>query len=418
MHFSLNPKMSNKNNKKKILLLVPSNDGTIAFVSYNLYDAFLKTPNVEVKVALIYKFSDKDLSALGKGFSFEDSYSFSSNQVSGLRKQFSFFRMIFWLRKIKKEFKPDMTISTLNACSTINVLSGCSDFKIGLFQSPHFQSKVLGHLIYWQNIFSYGFIFPLLDNLFCISQEVSNSILHSFPLINKKKVEVVYSVHNVLSIEKLASDELDELEMKYFKGNVILYCGKLESNKAPERLVKAFGIIKDVLPKDTQLVFIGEDKNYYDKKQNYWTEIIPLLNHYKITDRVHYLGMKENIYKYMSRAKVVVSSSYSEGLPGVHIESLIVGTPVISTNSSQGVWEILSCNDKYNKELDGFFVADNGIICSNLSFNDTTKYNVDIQNMAYAIEYVLNNKLAKNDFLFKEKILAKNVVSKYLKKIQ
>jgi len=405
-------------NKKKILLVVPSNDGTIAFVSHNLYEAFLKAPNVEIKVALIYKFSDKDLSALGKEFSFEDSYSFSGAKVSGLNKQLSFFRMIFWLRKIKKEFKPDMTISTLNSCSTINVLAGGKDYKIGLFQSPHFQSKVLGFLIHCQNILSYIFFFPFLDSLFCISQEVYNSILKSFPLIDKKKVEVVYSVHNVSLITKLASEDLDEFEMNYFKGNVILYCGKLESNKAPDRLVKSFGMNIDLFPKDTHLIFIGEDQNYYEKTKNYWTIIQPLLEYYKISDRVHYWGMKSNIYKYMSRAKVVVSSSYSEGLPGVHIESLIIGTPVVSTNSSQGVWEILSCNDKYNRNLDGIFVADNGIISSNLSFTDITKYDVDIENMANAIEYILNDKLGNKVFLFKEKILAKNVVKKYLEKIQ
>jgi len=404
-----------KNDKKKILLVVPSNDGTIAFVSHNLYEAFLKTPNVEVKVALIYKFPDKDLSALGKGFSFPNSYSFSKTQVSGLSKQFSFFQMIIWLRKIKKEFKPDMTVSTLNACSSINVLAGGKDYKIGLFQSPHFQSKVLGILIHWQNIFSYICFFPFLDNLFCISQEVYNSILNSFPLIDKKKVEVVYSVHNVLSIKELASAELDEFEMNYFNGNVILYCGKLESNKAPERLVKAFGIKKDLFSKNTHLIFIGDDKNYYEKQINYWSVIEPLLDYYKITDRVHYWGMKPNIYKYMSRAKL--STSYSEGLPGVHIESLILGTPVVSTNSSQGVWEIFSCNDKYDKELGGYFVADNGIITSNLSFADSTKYDVDIQNLANAIEYIIDDKLIKKDFLFKENILAKNVVAKYLAKI-
>ena len=60
-----------------------------------------------------------------------------------------------------------------------------------------------------------------------------------------------------------------------------------------------------------------------------------------IEEYVEFLGYVENPYKYMQRADLFVLSSRSEGLPTVLIESLACGCPVVTTNCSSGVREIL-----------------------------------------------------------------------------
>lgn len=62
---------------------------------------------------------------------------------------------------------------------------------------------------------------------------------------------------------------------------------------------------------------------------------------------------------------MLVSSSYSEGLPGVIIEALALGVPVISTNSSRGIWEIFGCSEQYDKNMKEQRVVPDGIITSN-----------------------------------------------------
>jgi glycosyltransferase involved in cell wall biosynthesis len=49
----------------------------------------------------------------------------------------------------------------------------------------------------------------------------------------------------------------------------------------------------------------------------------------------------DNPYPYMARASMVALSSEYEGLPTVVIESLAVGTPVVSTDCPGGAREIL-----------------------------------------------------------------------------
>ena len=52
-------------------------------------------------------------------------------------------------------------------------------------------------------------------------------------------------------------------------------------------------------------------------------------------------GYKDNPFAYMARARVLVLSSTHEGLPGVLIQALACGCPVVSTDCPSGPKEIL-----------------------------------------------------------------------------
>ncbi|MFQ6827736.1 MAG: glycosyltransferase [Faecalimonas sp.] len=50
--------------------------------------------------------------------------------------------------------------------------------------------------------------------------------------------------------------------------------------------------------------------------------------------------MKKNPYKYIANSDMLVCSSYSEGFSSVVAESIIIGTPVLTTDCS-GMREML-----------------------------------------------------------------------------
>ncbi len=385
----------------RILLVSPSNNGTIGLCTLNLYKAFLKREDIEVKCVLVHKFEN--------GYKeFEDCEWCVSNTSKYLDKFLALFNQINWLKKIKREFKPDITISTLFGCSTINVLSGGRDKKIGVFHSPHTQVKIKGKLEYWATIFSYKYIYSHLDKLFCVSNEVKESIINSFQEINPKKVEVVYNVHDIDLIKEKGKEIIDDLkEAEIFSHPVILYCGRLDRNKAPERLLKAFLNVN--FNAKVQLVYIGDDTD------NLQRELEMLVKQKDASGLVHFLGRKSNPYKYMKNACILASSSYSEGLPGVLIESLILGTPVVATNSSEGIWEILSCHNEYSFQLDSVHSTSNGIITSNLSLYNKENYDKDIANLEVGLKSILENRNKYcNDFKFQSQIEADGIVQKYL----
>ena len=231
---------------------------------------------------------------------------------------------------------------------------------------------------------------------------MKRSILESFPFISSKKVEVVYNIHDTDRIFTLSVESLNDEEKKIFKNPVVLYCGRLDRNKAPERLLRAFGE-SNLLQNSYHLVYIGTDTDHL------WDGLDTMAARMGITENVHYWGVKKNPYKYMRMAKVLVSCSFSEGLPGVLIESLFLNTPVISTNSSEGVWEIMNCVEKYNPQLKGNYIAENGIITSNTGDSE-----IDVLNLKWALEYIDSLKYENIPFKFAHNVLPENVVRKFI----
>ncbi len=61
-----------------------------------------------------------------------------------------------------------------------------------------------------------------------------------------------------------------------------------------------------------------------------------------IEDRVVFVDSRQNPYPLIANADALILSSDWEGLPGVVVEALICGTPVVSTRCNYGPSEILT----------------------------------------------------------------------------
>ncbi|MCL7939236.1 glycosyltransferase [Halomonas sp. ATCH28] len=109
----------------------------------------------------------------------------------------------------------------------------------------------------------------------------------------------------------------------------IVFVGRLEKRqKRYDRLLRAYinsGISQD-------LVVVGDGEINEARK---------LADDFGITERVHFVGEKSNPYAYMHHARLLVLSSDSEGFGRVIVESLVCGTPVVSTDCPSGPREIL-----------------------------------------------------------------------------
>lgn len=381
-------------------MIIPSNNGTIARCSMNLYNALRQVEGVEVKVVMVHKFN--------KGFEeFNQCEYFINGSGSFISSLFQGLSRNSWIKKIKKSFQPDLTISTLPGCSTLNVKAGGNDYKIGIFHAPNTQIK--GYkLQYLISQYSYKLIYPKLDKLYCVNAGLYDFFTRHYPWIDKSKMEVVYNVHPVEKIRNVSVEELDsDTERDIFKNNkVILFCGRLEHEKAPHRLLSAFKE-SNLSASGYHLVFMGNER------QILWSELAEVSKEMNIKESVHYLGVKANPYKYMVRSAALASSSRSEGLPGVLVESLILGKPVVTTNSSRGVWEILSCDDNYDAQLKERYHAKDGIITPN-----TEDEQLNIGQLAKALDEVVGEEYRHVDAQFIEKVKKEYIIDKYLNCIQ
>lgn len=385
---------------RKILLIIPEGKGTIASVSYNLYKSLIESLLFDVYVVnLNYESDDK--------YKFEKVFNLKRKKRNNIFSNIcNYFAIILKLTIIKWKVNPDFSISTLNACTSFNILSFGKGKKIGIFHAPLKQNEILGKFVYFLSLLSYRLLYSRLDRIFCVSEEIRNDIIKNIPKIRKEKIFVVYNIHDVGKIKSLAKEPIEEKYGEIFEKDVVLYVGNLYSIKAPDRLLRSYVNLKKRYNHPINLVFVGKDQ------YNTMTNLQKLIKHFKIEEHVYFLGDRINPYKYMNKAKFIVSSSLSEGLPGVIIEALILNKPVIATNSSMGIWEIFSCVNMYNKNLDKLFFANKGVICPN-NIKDTSSISYNITSdevcLSNAMEMLLTdfdlyNSMIYNDFNFQTNI--------------
>jgi glycosyltransferase involved in cell wall biosynthesis len=112
---------------------------------------------------------------------------------------------------------------------------------------------------------------------------------------------------------------------------VVLGVGRLTHQKNFPALVEAFALVQR--DHNARLVILGEGPERPALEAH--------VRQHGVQDCVALPGFLDNPYACMARASVFALSSWFEGLPTVLIESLAVGTPVVSTDCESGPREIL-----------------------------------------------------------------------------
>lgn len=112
---------------------------------------------------------------------------------------------------------------------------------------------------------------------------------------------------------------------------LLLAVGRLTPQKDFPTLLKAFARVRNVRP--ARLLILGEGKERM--------KLEALARVLGVDAHVAMPGFILNPFPYMRRATMLVMSSVYEGLPGVLIEAMACGCPVVSTDCPSGPGEIL-----------------------------------------------------------------------------
>jgi len=156
-----------------------------------------------------------------------------------------------------------------------------------------------------------------------VSKGVRDDFIKLFSNYPIREAHYIYNPMNMNLIKSLGNRRIE------ISDNYIVHVGKLTNQKRHDILFRAYekSGVKE------KLILLGKGELEHDLKA--------LAKDLKIEKKVIFAGFIKNPYPYIKNAKLMVLSSIYEGLPTVILESIILDTPVISTDCPSGPSEML-----------------------------------------------------------------------------
>ena len=173
-------------------------------------------------------------------------------------------------------------------------------------------------------------LYPRADHVVANSGPLADD-LHTVFGIPRHRLVVVPNPVDVDRLRTLSAEHFDAPALSDLPPKWLLYAGRLNEQKNPILLLRAFKRIrKDVC---CSLVIAGDGSLRREVNQ-----AIAALD---LSEDVIPLGWVDNPYPLMSRATALVLSSDYEGSPNALLEAMALGCPVIATDSPGGSREAL-----------------------------------------------------------------------------
>ncbi|MFG6119305.1 glycosyltransferase [Thalassobacillus sp. B23F22_16] len=249
-------------------------------------------------------------------------------------------KLYFCLFQLRREIikeKPDILFSTLNGNNILLLISKMLSFRnvktIVREASNRTQSGNVTKINKLLTFVTYNYF---ANKVVALSKGVKDDLKMNFN-IDPRKIEVIYNPVEVKQIETLSKEQVGDIK-KSPDEKLIIAVGRLVEPKDFHTLINAFNIVSRTLK--SRLIILG--KGPFEKQLKDLSESLG------IKDRVLFMGFKDNPYNYINYSDLFVLSSKWEGFSHVIVESMSVGTPVVSTNCKSGPAEII-CDNKFGR---------------------------------------------------------------------
>lgn len=232
------------------------------------------------------------------------------------------------LARAIRHFDPDIVFSIMDSA---NVFCGLAhrlsrhrskllvDIQGTIAKALDFSPKTFDRLVFAMM----KRLYPRADKILCLSHGVADELQRVLPRTQKAQYAVI---HNI-GLEKVGSLEATVRH----KGQVCV-CGRLVELKGVDLVLHAISEVRK-RGREVSLIVVGTGPEELRLKS--------LASELGISAQVQFLGFVADPQRYMAESEVVVVSSYFEGFCNVIVESMAVGTPVISTDCPYGPAEII-----------------------------------------------------------------------------
>ncbi|HLI63610.1 MAG TPA: glycosyltransferase [Terriglobales bacterium] len=218
------------------------------------------------------------------------------------------------------------------------------------------------------------------DSVVAVSRGLADDMARRLQF-DRDSINVIYNPVVTPALLANAAEPLDHPWFGPGQPPVVLAVGRLEPRKDFSTLLRAFTRLRRARPARIMILGEGPDRPRLES----------IVRELRIEENAALPGFVDNPYKYMKRAKVLVLSSRSEGLPTVLIEAMALGTQVVSTDCLSGPDEILEWG-KWGKLVpvgDDLQMA--SAICDIL--DGRARYNVEDRASAFSLDNIVDSYL-------------------------
>ena len=242
-----------------------------------------------------------------------------------IRKRFYDFKAWKKFSEVVGEFKPD--IIQANAADTLKFAISSKllfSWKVPVvFRNANKMGDFINSGVKWR---INNFYLSKVASVISVSDECRKDFIETFRFPEEKVVTIQIGVEKK-NIGRIPSD----LEFVFEKGPVISHVGSFVPEKNHFGVLRIF---KSLVQRhqNVQLLLIG--KGHMEEKVK--REVKDL----KLQDKVHFIGYRNDVLEILEASAVFVLPSFIEGLPGVILEAMFCGTPVVAFQVG-GIGEIV-----------------------------------------------------------------------------
>ena len=187
----------------------------------------------------------------------------------------------------------------------------------------------------FRNVREAKILYNKFDIIVGVSQDIVDSVQKN--ISNNVRSVVLYNVNETDDIVHKSNFELSKNLFLDTQMKKVCSVGKVSEVKGYNRLLEVHKrLIDEQIQHFVTIVGIGEERSRLEKKA---MEL-------GVSNTFKFLGFFENPYPIIKKSDLFVCSSYREGFSTAVTESLILGTPVLSTKVS-GAKELLGENDEF-----------------------------------------------------------------------
>lgn len=228
------------------------------------------------------------------------------------------------LRRVRKEIRPDISLSFLTRSNVANVLATPSGGRCILSErintSGHLRGSIRAHITRTVVRWTY----PRADFIVAVSAGVAAELVRNFG-VNSGKVRAIPNPVDVNAIR--AASEMHSKPR--INEPYILALGRLVKSKNYELLIRAFA--SSGVKSNLVIAGDGPEREALQK----------LTVDLHVADKVFFPGFLPEPYPVLRRAHAFALSSDVEGFPNALVEALALEVPVVATNCPDGPAEIL-----------------------------------------------------------------------------